>query len=1390
MSRGRGGPYKEHYHRQPDFQAKDTYYRPGLASLHPSGGPLQSPYSSFYNSPARPVVPIQPPPAPSLFPSASPIPKHNKVTTKPEAPSSSHNRNHSPNPGPNSFQYQQAEFLRGHRSEAPQFSASSRGGGGGVAPDRWPSSSYQPQSGYNRYSYPNSSSPRVRGGYSQDQRFVYPGAPQGTPGHRRPNQTQLHGPNHNQHSWRAQTDSVCDNFHSLSLHRDSPNRGGERFGRHSESGRSANFTKVNITLTSDIQDQIHRALAALPLSDGISAKLLGKQLRLPKKIVNKALYSLERSQKASKQGLLPPEWSLYREPVRGEEYQNSKVQSPHSHLFFSAGHPPEPEPEPEPEVEVELKTETAENWRRGKAEDSDTESSYSCCSSSESTVSEHSQSPAQGQHQEKQHPCATNLPDKDLALPIMAEQKDRVLQYLLTSREATALLISKNLGLRSAKQVNPTLYSLEKQGEVIKNSEVTPPTWDLSTRRRERMERSRKATMSLRAEGDRMGEEPGRVEEGGGSVFLLTPPLPPMPGIEPLPLPGGWMPEKSHSDGHGIKSQASLQTPFLTSSKDEETNEGQWATDDIPEFLNAIRRETDAGKLLAEHANSVGTVAVSLAAPPPQNLWAKLQEVRLKNPVSGLMEYAQYLGQSCEFQLLDRSGPSHDPRFRMQVMLNGRLFPIAEASSKKVAKKDAAAATLRILIAEMKGGSSTGDDGNTASVDQVMDVLPDTSAPAEGTGGGFGTPSVEGMGTVEGPRQLLSRSLPGGKNPVSVLMEYSQRSGNPIEFIITGQAGQPHDPRFMYKVKVGENMFAEASAPSKKAARQLAAEEAVKELMADGRLQLNKPQLPLGSSSDGTGAGTTCPSLPPLTADELRAAHEAGVGDLINHLNNNAVSGLLEYARARGFAAEIRLVGQSGPPHEPKFTYQAKLGGRWFPPVCASNKKQGKQEAADAALRVLIGEAERAARTGELIPAELPVSGSTLHDQIAMLSHQRFNALTTRIQHSLLGRKILATIVMRRGEGLGTVVSLGTGNRCVKGEELSLKGDTVNDCHAEIISRRGFVRFLYIELLKHHEGTDDSIFEEVDKNLVRIKSDITFHLYISTAPCGDGALFDKSCSESGDDVEAHQPLFENAKQGKLRTKVENGEGTIPVESSDIVPTWDGIQHGERLRTMSCSDKILRWNVLGLQGALLTHFLHPIYLKSITLGYLYSHGHLTRAVCCRLARDGEEFNESLTSPFMLNHPEVGRVSVYDSTRHTGKTKESSVNWSFPDQQSVEVLDGTKGKLDGNKLSVSRVSKSNLFCMFRSLCQRCGRADLLNLPSYSQAKMSAMSFQQAKQQFFRALSGHGYGAWIGKPLEEKSFESGEGKRNNGASLPVGYGSSRNGGAAAMEFKQDKA
>lgn len=45
-----------------------------------------------------------------------------------------------------------------------------------------------------------------------------------------------------------------------------------------------------------------------------------------------------------------------------------------------------------------------------------------------------------------------------------------------------------------------------------------------------------------------------------------------------------------------------------------------------------------------------------------------------------------------------------------------------------------------------------------------------------------------------------------------------------------------------------------------------------------------------------------------------------------------------------------------------------------------------------------------------------------------MLSHRCFNALTNSFQPSLLGRKILAAIIMKKdSDDLGVVVSLGTG---------------------------------------------------------------------------------------------------------------------------------------------------------------------------------------------------------------------------------------------------------------------------------------------------------------------------------------------------------------------------
>ena len=87
-------------------------------------------------------------------------------------------------------------------------------------------------------------------------------------------------------------------------------------------------------------------------------------------------------------------------------------------------------------------------------------------------------------------------------------------------------------------------------------------------------------------------------------------------------------------------------------------------------------------------------------------------------------------------------------------------------------------------------------------------------------------------------------------------------------------------------------------------------------------------------------------------------------------------------------------------------------------------------------------------------------------------------------------------------------------------------------------------------LIKNQET--ESILESGRKGY-RLKQGIQFHLYINTAPCGDARIF--SPHEDSDSVDKHP---NRRARGQLRTKIESGEGTIPVKSSEGIQTWDGV----------------------------------------------------------------------------------------------------------------------------------------------------------------------------------------------------------------------------------------
>jgi len=171
-------------------------------------------------------------------------------------------------------------------------------------------------------------------------------------------------------------------------------------------------------------------------------------------------------------------------------------------------------------------------------------------------------------------------------------------------------------------------------------------------------------------------------------------------------------------------------------------------------------------------------------------------------------------------------------------------------------------------------------------------------------------------------------------------------------------------------------------------------------------------------------------------------------------------------------------------------------------------------------------------------------------------------------ESTLIRHKVLAGIVMTWGPKGSQVVAIGTGSKCIGGGGLSLEGRALNDCHAEILARRGLVAFLYDQLSDFSSNPEWSIFEEApagsrDRRL-RLRDHIKFHLYVSSAPCGDARTFAyeelnadnvklqpmnepkwKPTSfgpAMSDPAVATNPEFYRRRQGVLRTKLEAGEG--------------------------------------------------------------------------------------------------------------------------------------------------------------------------------------------------------------------------------------------------------
>jgi len=404
------------------------------------------------------------------------------------------------------------------------------------------------------------------------------------------------------------------------------------------------------------------------------------------------------------------------------------------------------------------------------------------------------------------------------------------------------------------------------------------------------------------------------------------------------------------------------------------------------------------------------------------------------------------------------------------------------------------------------------------------------------------------------------------------------------------------------------------------------------------------------------------------------------------------------------------------------------------------NKRSAKTAAARAALLNKYGinpddyvEENRMDYLSEQEPKN--ESPGDLNDKVAKAVSQKFGEVfKDETQPKVIAAFVLAKFDTPESDPMLEVVSLGTGTKCITGEQMDHKGQTLNDCHGEIIACRGLRQFLYYELLQVLKKKD-SVLERNPNGKFALKNNLKLFLFVNTAPCGDGRVFTLQTIQQG---------AKNKTAGLLRTKIENGQGTIPVPENNV-QTVDGILEGERLRTMSCSDKILKWNVLGVQGALLSYFINPIYLENIVIGLHYHYDALYRALYKRAAKVHD-----LPGLFRLNKPFFGTPGTFEVSRDTSKATSNSFNWHHR-MENVEAVNAVTGQTV--VLSPSRLCKLQFFDKFMEILKA---AKLKVKPkTYHEAKLMAKDYQTAKESFFNSLLETTCGKWVGKPYEHDMF-----------------------------------
>ncbi|VFQ75681.1 unnamed protein product [Cuscuta campestris] len=398
---------------------------------------------------------------------------------------------------------------------------------------------------------------------------------------------------------------------------------------------------------------------------------------------------------------------------------------------------------------------------------------------------------------------------------------------------------------------------------------------------------------------------------------------------------------------------------------------------------------------------------------------------------------------------------------------------------------------------------------------------------------------------------------------------------------------------------------------------------------------------------------------------------------------------------------------------------------------------------------------------GAELPPPFLSTGVTPGEKIYRAVSSVYNSLPKKGKPQGREVTVLAAFLISSPHRELEVVSLGTGTKCIGRSRLSSNGDVVNDSHAEIVARRALLRYLYAEVKRltdgYHSHTSNpgmeigdgvgdqnflfiSIRDDSGRRRLVMKPGWELHLYISQFPCGEAS----PSSELAHLRESHSRT-DNHYYSPLELS-----GTVEGEHSMVIGTvLRKPGRGNTTLSVSCSDKIARWNVVGVQVGQ-----SPISSDNSNI-----EERMKRAVYDRLLPLSSKimFPYEVKKPIFMVAPIPSTEFQHSETASATLTCGYSICWNKLGLH--EVILGTTGRKQGTSAkgalspsTESSVCKKHLLELFCSIYRDMLDQHALCETSYQELKGQAVEYTIASRTFKQ--SPH-FKNWFMKPYNSEAF-----------------------------------